>query len=120
MLKMMPPDHNTLDQYLLGTSSTVKQVEEEEICETMAPPLNGLRSIELNTSSDTPHNNTSSADLTECNVMFNNYSDPPLLESSTILLNPSTNTLDDSETESVETNTGEDDPNDPEWKGEAQ
>lgn len=119
---MMPPDHHTLDEYFPIIPPPVKVVEEEEILQTMVPPLNGLTTGNIGIISviNTPQNikNSPSADLIG-SMIFNNYSNAPLIDSSTIL-NTTENILDDSETESVETNTGEDDPNDPEWKGEAQ
>lgn len=119
---MMPPDHHTLDEYFPIIPPPAKELEEEEILQTMVPPLNGLSTgnigiISVSNTLQTTKN-SSSTDLIG-NMIFNNYSNPTLIDSSTIL-NASENILDDSETESVETNTGEDDPNDPEWKGEAQ
>lgn len=117
---MMPPDHHTLDEYFPIIPPSVKEEEEEEILQTMVPPLNGITTTTNIGILKTPQHlkNSSPSDLIG-SIMFSNYANSTLIDSSTIL-NSSENILDDSETESVETNTGEDDPNDPEWKGEAQ
>lgn len=120
---MMPPDHHTLDEYFPLNPPPVREEEEGDILQAMVPPLNGLTTPNIgiiSVSHPIPQiiKNSSSADLIG-SMIFNNYTNTALIDSSTIL-NTSENILDDSETESVETNTGEDDPNDPEWKGDAQ
>lgn len=117
---MMPPDHHTLDEYFPIIPPPVK--EEPEILQTMVTPLNGLTTTNIGIlSSANISQNIKSIPSTDLisGMVFNSFSNTTLIDSSTTL-NSSENILDDSETESVETNTGEDDPNDPEWKGEAQ